>query len=43
MQRELFEASLTIPAGQNGTLQLTGDFGPAGKAVLAFRLHGRKN
>jgi hypothetical protein len=43
MQRELFEASLTIPADQDGTLQLTGDFGPAGKPVLAFRLHGKKN
>jgi hypothetical protein len=43
MQRELFETSLTIPAGQDGTLQLTGNFGPAGKPALAFRLHGRKN
>ncbi len=42
IQRELFEATLTIPADQDGTLQLTGDFGPTGKAVLAFRLHGRK-
>jgi hypothetical protein len=43
MQREPFEASLTIPAGQGGTLKLSGDFGPSGKPVLAFRLHGRKN
>ena len=43
MQRELFEAALTIPAGQDGTLQLTGDFGPEGEPVLAFRLQGRKN
>ena len=43
MQRELFEASLTIPAGRDGTLQLTGDLGSTGKAVLAFRLHGGKN
>jgi hypothetical protein len=41
MQREPFEASLTIPAEQDGALKLTGDFGPAGKPVLAFRLHGR--
>ena len=43
MQRELFEATLTIPSGQKGTLKLSSDFGPAGKPVLAFRLHGRKN
>jgi hypothetical protein len=43
MQREPFEASLTIPAGQDGTLKLSGDFGPSGKPVIAFRLHGRKN
>jgi hypothetical protein len=43
MQRKFFEASLTIPADQNGTLQLAGDFGPAGKPVLAFRINGRKN
>ncbi|HCO92683.1 MAG TPA: hypothetical protein DIU00_01825, partial [Phycisphaerales bacterium] len=43
MQRGFFEATLTIPADQDGTLQLTGDFGPTGKPVLAFRLHSRKN
>jgi hypothetical protein len=43
MQQELFEASLTIPSDQNGTLKLTGDFGPAGNPVLAFRLHGKKD
>jgi len=43
MQCELFETTLTVPAGQDGTIQLTGDFGPAGKSVLAFRMHGRKN
>ncbi|HUT47158.1 MAG TPA: hypothetical protein VMX36_12810, partial [Sedimentisphaerales bacterium] len=43
MQRKLFETTLTVPADQDGTLQLTGDFGPAGKAALAFRLHGEKN
>jgi hypothetical protein len=43
MQRELFEAILTIPSDQDGTLHLNGDFGPIGKPVLAFRLHGRKN
>ena len=43
MQREPIEASLTIPADQDGTLKLSGDFGPAGKPVLAFRLNGRKN
>ena len=43
VQRRLFEASLTIPPDQDGTLQLTGDFGTAGKSVLAFRLHGKKN
>jgi hypothetical protein len=43
MQRELFEASLTIPSDQDGTLRLKGDFGPAGKPVLAFRLHSRNN
>jgi len=43
MQRELFEASLTIPPDQDGTLQLTGDFGTTGKPVLAFRLHSKKN
>ena len=43
MKRELFEATLTIPSGQKGTLKLSSDFGPAGKPVLAFRLHGRKN
>ena len=43
MQRTPFEASLIIPAGSDGTLQLTGDFGPAGNPVLAFRLHGGKN
>ena len=43
MERELFETTITIPAGQDGTLQLTGDFGSAGKPVLAFRLHGKKN
>ena len=42
MQRELFEAALTIPAGQDGTVQLTGNFGSADKAALAFRLHGKK-
>jgi hypothetical protein len=42
MQREPFEASLTIPADQDGTLKLSGDFGPACKPVLAFRLHSRK-
>jgi hypothetical protein len=42
MQRELFDASLTIPADQDGTLQLTGDFSSEGMPVLAFRLHGRK-
>jgi len=30
-------------AGWDGTLQLTGDFVSAGKPVLAFRLHGKKN
>jgi hypothetical protein len=43
MQRELFEASLTIPSNQDGTLQLTGDFGPSGKSVFAFRIHGKEN
>jgi hypothetical protein len=43
MQRELFEVKLTIPADQNGTLQLTGNFGQIGKPVLAFRLNSRKN
>jgi hypothetical protein len=43
MQRELFEATLTNPSGQDGALKLSGDFGPAGKPVLAFRLNGRKN
>lgn len=43
MQRELFGTVLTIPAGQAGTLRLTGDFGSAGKSVLAFRIHGKKS
>ncbi|MFC1637189.1 hypothetical protein ACFL5Z_20405, partial [Planctomycetota bacterium] len=42
MQRELFEAMLTIPAGQDGTLRLTGDFGPAGTTALAFRVNSGK-
>ena len=43
MQREAFGATLTIPAGQVGTLRLAGDFGSAGKAALAFRVHGGAN
>jgi hypothetical protein len=43
MQQELFEASLTIPSDQDGTLQLTGDFGPAGKPILAFRINSKNN
>jgi hypothetical protein len=43
LQCKLFEALLTIPRGQNGTLQLTGNFGPAGKPILSFQLHSRKN
>jgi hypothetical protein len=43
MEREAFEATLTIPAGQAGTLRLTGDFGSAANAVLAFRVHGVKS
>jgi hypothetical protein len=43
MQCEPFEATLAIPADQNGTLQLTADFGPAGKPVLAFRINSKKN
>ena len=42
MQRGRFEAALTVPAEQTGTLRLTGDFGPAGKAALAFRVQGVK-
>jgi hypothetical protein len=42
MQRKAFEMSLTIPAGQAGTLRLTGHFGPAGKPALAFRIHGKE-
>ena len=42
MQREPFEATLTIPSGQEGTVKLSGDFGPTGKPVLAFRLQGKK-
>ena len=42
IQREPFEATLTIPAGQNGTLRLTGDFGSAGKVALAFRVNSGK-
>lgn len=43
MQRTPFETVLTIPKGQVGTVQLTGDFGSAGKSVLAFRIHGKKS
>jgi hypothetical protein len=43
MQRKRLEAQLTIPAGQEGTLRLTGDFGPAGQSVLAFRIHGKQD
>jgi len=43
MQRELFETVLTVPAGQAGTLRLTGDFGSVGKSALAFRMHGKKS
>jgi len=42
MQRELFETTLTVPAGQGGTLRFTGDFGSEGKSVLALRIHGKK-
>ncbi len=41
MECEAFELSLTIPAGQAGTIGLVGDFGPAGKSALAFRIHGK--
>jgi len=37
-----FETLLTIPAGQSGTVRVTGDFGSAGKPVLAFRIQGKK-
>jgi hypothetical protein len=43
MQRTPFEAVLTLPKGQTGTLQLTGDFGSAGKTVLACRIHGMES
>jgi len=43
MGRKCFEATLTIPADQAGTLRLTGDFGPAGKAALAFNVQGGKD
>jgi len=42
MGREFFEATLTIPPDQAGTLRLTGDFGSMGKAALAFNVQGRK-
>lgn len=38
MQREPFRMQLTIPAGQEGTLGLAGDFGPAGQSAFAFRI-----
>lgn len=43
MGRERFEATLTIPADQAGTLRLKGDFGPAGKAALAFNVQSGKD
>ncbi len=43
MQRELVETILTIPPGRAGTVRLAGDFGSAGKSVLAFRIHGMKS
>jgi hypothetical protein len=43
MGRERFEATLTIPADQAGSLRLTGDFGPVGKAALAFNVQSGKD
>ncbi len=41
MQRVQFKARVTIPARQEGTLRLIADFGLAGEAALAFRMHGK--
>ncbi|MEJ2701753.1 MAG: hypothetical protein P8Z79_04860 [Sedimentisphaerales bacterium] len=40
-QRQPFEATLTIPAGQTSMIRLAGDFGSTGKAALAFRVQGQ--
>ncbi|MBN1125889.1 MAG: hypothetical protein JXA82_12840 [Sedimentisphaerales bacterium] len=37
-----FTIKLSIPAGQDGSIKLIGDFGPAGNTVLAFRMHGKE-
>jgi len=44
MERKALPAQITIPAGSAADwIKLQGDFGPAGRSVLAFRLMVREN
>jgi hypothetical protein len=38
MQQQAFTCTLTLPAAQNGSLQLSGDFGSQGRTALACRI-----